>query len=560
MRRCAAVLACAFALGLLAAGKGQPVHIDPRLASGGWLSRFNEWRAAEGLSQLTENTTWSAGDYDHAVYMVKNDLVTHYETAGTPYYTTAGDTAARNSNIYVSSTTATTDEQAIDWWMQAPFHAMGMMDPRLTSTGFGSYREVKSGWDMGAAVDTLRGNSFTGGSFPVYFPGNGTSVPLTSYGGGEFPDPLQACSGYSAPTGLPAFVELGGNVSTTVTAHSFTGNGVALRHCVIDSTNASLSSYLTSRGGVIVIPQAPLTPGVNYTVSLTVNGTAYSWSFTVNSTGSIGVQLPSGWTSLGGITTSAIAASSWGSARTDIFIRGSDLALWHRMWNGTSWSSWESLGGVLESAPAAVSWGANQIDVFVRGHDNALWHRSWNGTAWSGWGSLGGVITSAPTVSSWGTGRLDVFARGQDNALWHKDWSSTYWSSWQSLGGVIAADPGAVSSAANRIDLFVRGQDSALWQRSWDGVAWSSWTSDGGILTSGPGVASCASGHLDVYGAGADYALYRTGFNGTWGAWQKYTGYWTMAPGVICPTGTTTESVFEMAIDGSVGTFTAPGT
>ena len=556
------MLACGIALGLVAvySGHPQPVRIDPKLTSGGWLTRFNQWRAEAGVSQLTENTTWSAGDYDHAVYMVKNDLVTHYETAGTPYYTAAGDTAARDSNIYVSSTTATTDEQAIDWWMQAPFHAMGMMDPRLTATGFGSYREVKSGWDMGAAVDVLRGNSFTGGTFPVYFPGNGTTVPLTSYAGGEFPDPLQACAGYSAPTGLPAFVELGGNVSTTVTAHSFTGNGVALPHCVIDSTNASLSSYLTSRGGVIVVPQQPLTPGVNYTVSLTVNGSPYQWSFTVNATGSIGVQLPSGWQSLGGITTSAIAASSWGSSRTDIFIRGSDGALWQRTWNGTAWSSWTSLGGVLASAPAAVSWGANQIDVFVRGQDNALWHRAWNGTSWSGWQSLGGVITSAPTVSSWGAGRLDVFVRGQDNALWHKDWSSTYWSSWQSLGGVIAADPGAVSSTANRIDLFVRGQDSALWQRSWDGVAWSGWTSDGGILTSGPGVASCASGHLDVYGAGADYALYRTGFNGTWGSWQRYLGYWTMAPGVICPPGTTTESVFEMAVDGSVGTFTVPGT
>jgi len=130
-------------------------------ASGSWLTRFNTWRANTGLPLLTENTTWSTGDYDHALYMVKNDLVTHYETPGTPYYTAAGDTAARNSNIYVSSSTATPDEQAIDWWMQAPFHAMGMMDPRLTQTGFGSYREVKSGWNMGAAVDVLRGNSFS---------------------------------------------------------------------------------------------------------------------------------------------------------------------------------------------------------------------------------------------------------------------------------------------------------------------------------------------------------------------------------------------------------------
>jgi len=250
-------------------------------ASGGWLNRFNIWRASTGVSTLTEVPLWSTGDYDHALYMVKNNLVTHYETPGTPYYTTDGDTAARNSNIYVSSSTSTTDEQAIDWWMQAPFHAMGMMDPRLTQTGFGSYREVKSGWDMGAALDVLRGNPFTGGQWPVYFPGKGATEPLTSYGGNEFPDPLQACPGYGAPTGLPVFIEVGGNVSTTVGAHSITGGGVALDNCVIDSSNPSVGSGLYYRGGVILIPRLPLQTGVKYTVSLTVNGTPYTWSFTV---------------------------------------------------------------------------------------------------------------------------------------------------------------------------------------------------------------------------------------------------------------------------------------
>jgi len=264
-----------------------PAHVQiaaSPVASAGWLTRFNQWRANTGLAKLPENTLWSVGDYDHAVYMVKNDLVTHYETPGTPYYTSDGDTAARNSNIYVSSSTSTTDEQAIDWWMQAPFHAMGMMDPRLTQTAFGSYREVKSGWNMGAAVDVLRGNSFTGGAYPVYFPGSGTTVPLATYGGGEFPDPLQACSGYSVPTGLPVFVQAGGNTATTAgSVHSFTGNGVALEHCVIDSSNASVGSYLYGRGGVILIPRQPLQTGVKYVVALTVNGVPYTWSFNVGS-------------------------------------------------------------------------------------------------------------------------------------------------------------------------------------------------------------------------------------------------------------------------------------
>lgn len=288
-----------------------PAHMTTaRASSSPWLDRFNAWRANAGVAQVTENTTYDAGDVDHAIYMVKNDLVTHYETPGTPYYTTAGDTAARNSNIFVSSSTATTDIQAIDWWMGAPFHAMGMMDPRLTTTGFGSYREVKTGWDMGAAVNVGQGNSFTGGHFPVFFPGDGTSEPLTAYSGNEFPDPLQACSGYAMPTGLPVFVELGGNISTSVTASSFTGNGVALPHCVIDSSNATLAPYLSSRGGAILIPRAPLVSGERYTVSMTVNGTPYTWSFTV------GNLSAAAWTASYDMTT---VPTSWGQGATRTF-------------------------------------------------------------------------------------------------------------------------------------------------------------------------------------------------------------------------------------------------
>jgi hypothetical protein len=276
----------AVAIGILPTVAATPshVHLAPTLvASGPWLDRLNAWRASTGLSNLSENSTWSAGDYNHALYMVQTGQVTHSESATYPQYTTAGDTAAQNSNIYVSSSTSTTDQQAIDWWMQAPFHAMGMMDPRLTQTGFGSYRSAASSpWQMGAAVDVLRGNSFTGGQYPVYFPGNGSIEPLRTYGGFESPDPLLACPGYSAPSGLPIFIQVGGNVATTAgPVHSFTGNGTPLAHCVIDSNYAPTHSNLVSRGGVIVIPQQPLQTGVTYAVALTVNGVAYTWSFTV---------------------------------------------------------------------------------------------------------------------------------------------------------------------------------------------------------------------------------------------------------------------------------------
>jgi len=301
------ITAAALVVGALPAlPASAPVHVATAPTAGSsWLDRLNQWRIGTGLPTLTENTTWSAGDAAHALYMVKNGLVTHYETPGVRYYTTAGDLAAQHSNIQVSSTTGTTDQMAIDWWMGAPFHAMAMMDPRLTQSGFGSYRDsTTSPWQEGGALNTIDGNSFSGGSYPVYFPGNGSNEPLTNYSGNEFPDPLQACPGYSTPTGLPVFLQIGGNVTTVAgPVHSITGNGVALSHCVIDSTtNSNLTSYLYSRGGVILVPQQPLQNGVKYVVAMTVNGVAYSWSFTVGPFFGVTSISPNGGPLAGGTT------------------------------------------------------------------------------------------------------------------------------------------------------------------------------------------------------------------------------------------------------------------
>ena len=522
-----------------------------------WLDRLNGWRTLSNVPALSENPTWSAGDYAHSVYMVKNDQVTHYELSSLPYYSVAGDTAAKSGNIEVNSSTSFTDDQAIDWWMRAPFHAMGMMDPRLTTTGFGSYREVKSGWDAGFTLDTIRGNSFTGGSYPVYFPGNGSTVPgATTYGGGEFPDPLQACPGYSAPTGLPVFIELGGNLNTSVTAHSFTGNGVPLAHCAIDSSNSSVGSYLYTRGGVILIPQQPLQPNVTYVVAMTVNGKPYTWTFNVSSSTAMPAPGPATG-NLGGTATSGPAATTWSAYRTDVFIRGSNNALWHSFWAGSRWSPWEDLGGVLTSDPAAVAWGPNRIDIFGRGTDNQLWHKFWAG-AWSNWEPLGGVLSSGPGVASWGSGRLDVFARGTDNQLWHKLWAGG-WSNWEPLGGVLTSDPAAVSWGSNRIDIFARGTDNGLWHKWWYS-GWTAWESLGGGLTSGPSASSCAAGHLDVFALGTASNTYRIGFNGAaWSAWGNLAIVGASDPASVCPSGQTVQ-LYDRLVNNTVALTTVQGT
>lgn len=100
-------------------------------------------------------------------------------------------------------------------------------------------------------------------------------------------------------------------------------------------------------------------------------------------------------------------------------------------WHG---SGWGSLGGYCTSAPAAVSVSTDAIDVFVRGSDNALWTKYWReSTGWSVWGSLGGVLTSAPTVLAHGP---TVFVRNTAGGISTKFYSRTFgWSDWGNLGG-----------------------------------------------------------------------------------------------------------------------------
>ncbi|MDF1505122.1 matrixin family metalloprotease [Roseisolibacter sp. H3M3-2] len=234
------------------------------------------------------------------------------------------------------------------------------------------------------------------------------------------------------------------------------------------------------------------------------------------------------WESLGGVLTSGVGVSSWAANRLDVFVRGTDNALWHK-WFAGGWSGWESLGGVLTSGPSAVSWGANRIDVVVRGTDNACWHKAW-APGWTGWGSLGGIITADPAICSWGPNRLDVFVRGADNALWHKWWNGAAWSGWESLGGVLTSAPAAVCWAAGRIDVFVRGTDNALWHK-WFAGGWSGWESLGGVLTSAPAAASWGANRLDVFVRGTDNALWTKSWAPGWSGWSSLGGVITSSPG-----------------------------
>jgi hypothetical protein len=261
------------------------------------------------------------------------------------------------------------------------------------------------------------------------------------------------------------------------------------------------------------------------------------------------------WSKIGGQLASGTgpAVSSWSAGRLDVFVEGTDGALWHKWWTGTSWSGWESLGGKLTSSPAATSQGSGLIDVFARGTDGALWYKDWNGAAWSSWHSLGGQIPTgtAPAAYSSGAGHLDVFVEGTGGALYHKSYTGT-WSSWQSFGGSLTSSPAATSTSAGVIDVFARGTDGAIWQKTTTngGGSWSAWTSLGGQLASGTGPAACSQGsHLGLFVEGTTGALYQKTWTGSWSGWINLGGALTSSPAATSPT----SGVFDVFVRGTDG-------
>jgi hypothetical protein len=227
--------------------------------------------------------------------------------------------------------------------------------------------------------------------------------------------------------------------------------------------------------------------------------------------------------------------SSWGRGRLDVFMKGADGALWHKFYDASvGWQGWSSLGAppigvTLASDPVAISWGYARIDIFVRGSDNALWHKYYdvNLGGWSGWYSHGETLTSGPTATSWGSGRLDVLYRGSDNTLRHIFYASSIgaWSGEYNHGGALASDPSAITWGYGRIDVVARGADGTLQHDDYDLSAggWlTNWESLGGSLISRPAITTWGPRRLDVFAVGNDNTLQHTYFYaGTWQGWSS---------------------------------------
>jgi len=259
-----------------------------------WLAQINYWRQHAGVPPVTDQPAWDIGIEHHLRYLEKTPASyrtgqyasAHTENPASPYYTPDGKTEGGYSDLALGGATDAT--QAIDEWLAAPFHAIGMLRAQLTQVAFAD--DPSTGY---AGLDVIQGIDFSrpAATAPILFPGPGSTTTLLRFGG-ELPDPTETCGWEGRSVGLPLVVLLPQPPDRSLTASlagpsgtESTANG---RLCVVDEHTYHSSDpiygptgaeILSSDNAVLLIARSPLVDG-GYSVDVAQPGQAdIRWSF-----------------------------------------------------------------------------------------------------------------------------------------------------------------------------------------------------------------------------------------------------------------------------------------
>jgi hypothetical protein len=279
MVRC--VVAAATIAAVAFAGQVPAAGVANAATDGSWLTTVNTYRAMSGLAPVTENAAWSIEGEAHSCYMLQNGI-SHDEVPGSPGYTTGGDTAGNNGNVAVASSITATARNHIDLWMTGPFHAIGLLQPKLATTGFGMCTNgATPTWHSGATLDVLRGvdGQLANPTAATVFPGRNATIALDAFRT-ESPSPLTECN-WTGSAGLPLIAMMPGTVTSANATLS--GPGGVVETCVLhgENTGGTAQSILRSNNAAVIVPRAKLAPG-SYTATVNTTGGNVTWSFTID--------------------------------------------------------------------------------------------------------------------------------------------------------------------------------------------------------------------------------------------------------------------------------------
>ncbi|MGY4688537.1 CAP domain-containing protein [Salibacterium sp. K-3] len=163
-------------------------------------------------------------------------------------------------------------EHGFDRLMSAPYHRMGMLNPRVDKIGVGTnliqgskYRSMVA--HLSSAETTLSTNGLDAVTYP--FDGQ-TGVPL-AWDGEERPDPLQHFDDVAETVGYPITVQKnwdGVERLVTKDAVLYDEEGTEVETYMVDSEKEQNTTGRLNH--LIIIPKQPLDPDTTYTVSVEV--------------------------------------------------------------------------------------------------------------------------------------------------------------------------------------------------------------------------------------------------------------------------------------------------
>jgi hypothetical protein len=271
-----------------------------RSAPPAWLDEINRYRAGAGLDPVSDQPGWDAGIVAHLNYVAKTPKAQvagpyaslHTENPASSYYTPDGSREAGRSDLFFGATDLSPVD-FIDGWFSAPFHAIGMLRARLTQVAFADQGGDAAGLDVIGGLD----DDSPPQTAPILFPGDGMTTNITSYTGGESPNPLESCSwtddgsGY----GVPLIALLSSAPRPGLTAQVVASDGTVLstangQLCAVDELTYHSSDQVYGQTGeqilhddhAVLLIARPRYQAGGYSATISQPGRdPITWSFTV---------------------------------------------------------------------------------------------------------------------------------------------------------------------------------------------------------------------------------------------------------------------------------------
>jgi hypothetical protein len=234
----------------------------------------------------------------------------------------------------------------------------------------------------------------------------------------------------SAPSAVLQYVA--GANQVTVFARGVDGNLYSTTTTNIQTATAAADwSAVTKMSGTVAAgtgPVAVYNPNTPQTDVFFVDSATHQLMLDGSTTS--GIFPPTGGsTPLGGYVTATPGAAVTSTYGTDVFVRGSQGAVYERMGSTGGFSGWTKFhDGTIEAGtgPTAVSDMGGYIQVYVTGTNLHMYsvYSGDDGVTWAttghhgflNWYDLGGVLTSSP--SGVFHGNWFVVVRGADNNIW----------------------------------------------------------------------------------------------------------------------------------------------